>query len=152
MDTFRVRIIKGDRKVYTVRVNPVNGFKPTCDSYVFKTGKVVQEGDHAGEAVRDVPRCEDRRGLVDQGALASWGLLPQMRVHERPGGRQTRHHAIPLPRLPELLLGQERHLHGVVQAGLPPLGDCRLLDELQLQGDSGAGAATRNKGEPAYPT
>ena len=42
MNTYRIRyILKVAKGVETVKADTVNGFKPTCDSYVFKRGQEV---------------------------------------------------------------------------------------------------------------
>ena len=41
MNTYDIRYKKGCQGVRTVRADSVNGFKPSCDSYVFKRGNEV---------------------------------------------------------------------------------------------------------------
>ena len=36
MNTYRIRYIKGQRGVNIVCADSINGFKPECDTYVFK--------------------------------------------------------------------------------------------------------------------
>ena len=42
MNTYRVRYKKGHKGLVTIQADSVNGFKPSCDSYVFKReGEIV---------------------------------------------------------------------------------------------------------------
>ena len=42
MNTYRIRYRKGEAGLKLVQADSVNGFKPSCDSYVFKLeGEVV---------------------------------------------------------------------------------------------------------------
>ncbi len=41
MNTYRVRYIKGQSGFKLIEADSVNGFKPQCDSYVFKIGSEV---------------------------------------------------------------------------------------------------------------
>ena len=41
MNTYRIRYRKGQSGLKLVRADSVNGFKPSCDSYIFKIVAVI---------------------------------------------------------------------------------------------------------------
>ena len=52
--------------------------------------------------------------------------MPSLREQESARGHHAPDHALPLPSLPQVLLGQDRHSDAVVQAWLPDLDDRHL--------------------------
>ena len=73
--------------------------------------------------------------LVDWRALAAWHSLPALRLNLCLDQDQPPLTTRPLSRLPEVFLGQDRYLSSVLKAESPRLGDGRLPDEQQHQGD-----------------
>ena len=41
MNTYRIRYMKDRRGVNIVKADTINGFKPECDTYVFKIGQEI---------------------------------------------------------------------------------------------------------------
>ena len=82
-------------------------------------GKHYREGMSLVEVIRQFPNDAAAEQFGSPRFAGRMALTARrMRLGERPGRHQTQDHALPLPRLPQVVLGQDRDRHAIVEAGI----------------------------------
>ena len=100
-------------------------------------GKNTRKGISMIQAMRMFPPRRCGGGVVHPRPLAARTAVPALRgrLPPRPVGRAAQDDAVPLPRLPQAVLGSHRHRHAGLEPGLSGVGhgDLSVHDQPEVR-------------------
>ncbi len=101
------------------------------------TGQEHSEGHQHDSGHEDVPPRRCGGGVVHPRPLAARTAVPALRgrLPPRPVGRAAQDDAVPLPRLPQAVLGSHRHRHAGLEPRLSGVGhgDLSVHDQPEVR-------------------